>query len=239
MALDGMTVGSGGADDTPAERELRIAVALASAEVEVSAVITRAQQPWAAIAVTHGAGTRFDHPGVVGFARAMAALGVTALRFNLPYAEAGRRMPGPPAHAVSGWSGAMTALRAVAPGLPLWAAGRSYGGRMASVAAAEGAIAPAGLVYLGYPLHPPGRADQPRVEHLPRVAAPQLFLSGTNDPFVDPHDQLEAAVASCPDAELRWINGAGHSFEVKGRKRGAGEIAADLAAPVAEWMRSR
>src|SRR3546814_1031739 len=84
---------------------------------------------------------------------------------------------------------------------------------MSSMAAAEGAISPAGLVYLGYPLHPPGRPDKVRTTHLPDVSAPQLFVSGTRDAFVDPRAQLEEAVASCQEARLVWIEGAGHSFE--------------------------
>jgi len=128
-------------------------------------------------------------------------------------------------------------LAAHADGRPVFAAGKSYGGRMASMAAAEGAIEPAGLVYLGYPLHPPGRPDKARTAHLPDVVPPQLFVEGTNDPFIDPHDQLEEAVASCRAAEIAWIDGGGHSFEVKGRKRPADEIGAGLAPLVAGWMR--
>lgn len=107
------------------------------------------------------------------------------------------------------------------------------------MAAAERRIAPAGLVYLGYPLHPPGDPAKARTAHLPDVEPPQLFVEGTNDPFIDPHGQLEAAVATCPDAEILWIDGGGHSFEVKGRKRAAEVIGADLAPLVAEWMRRR
>jgi predicted alpha/beta-hydrolase family hydrolase len=121
--------------------------------------------------------------------------------------------------------------------LPMFASGRSYGGRMASMAAADDMIRPAGLAYLGYPLHPPGRPEQPRVAQLPAIAAPQLFVSGSNDPFVDPHGQLEDAVASCQASTLHWIEGGGHSFEVKGRKRPADEIGAELAPVIAEWMR--
>src|SRR5690606_28643353 len=122
------------------------------------------------------------------------------------------------------------------PDAPVYAAGKSYGGRMASMAAAEGLIAPAGLVYLGYPLHPPGRPDRLRVEHLPAVAAPQLFVEGTNDPFIDPHEQLLDAVASCRHATVVWIEGGGHSFEVKGQRRPAAEVGAGLAPDVVEWM---
>ena len=107
------------------------------------------------------------------------------------------------------------------------------------MAAAEGAIAPAGLVYLGYPLHPPGDPAKARMAHLPAVAQPQLFVEGTNDPFIDPHSQLEEAVASCQDATIAWIEGGGHSFEVKGRKRPADEVGAGLAPLVAEFRCAR
>ncbi len=110
---------------------------------------------------------------------------------------------------------------------------------MASMAAAEGAIDPAGLVYLGYPLHPPGEPAKARVAHLPDVTQPQLFVEGTNDPFIDPHSQLEEAVATCQTASIAWIEGGGHSFEVKGQKRPADEIGASLAPLVAAWMRDR
>lgn len=220
------------------ERDERIPVPLPAGPVEVSAAWTPVDGAWAVAAIAHGAGAGYGHPFLVGFARALREQGVATLRFNFPYAEAGRRMPGPAGHAVSTWS-AVEAWVADRSAGPLWATGKSYGGRMASMAAAEGAIAPRGLVYLGYPLHPPGEPAKARVAHLPDVAQPQLFLEGTNDPFVAPHSQLEEAVRSCRDADLQWVDGGGHSFEVKGRKRPADEIAAELAPLVAEWMRAR
>ena len=125
-------------------------------------------------------------------------------------------------------------------GEPIWASGKSYGGRMASMAVADVAGLEekvAGLVYLGYPLHPPGDATKPRVAHLPGIRIPQLFVEGTNDPFIDPHSQLEDAVASCHDATIAWIEGGGHSFEVKGRKRPTDEVGHDLAAIVTGFLR--
>jgi predicted alpha/beta-hydrolase family hydrolase len=220
------------------ERDLRIPVVLPAGIVEVSAAWTPSDDAWAVAAIAHGAGAGYRHPFLVGFGGALREHGIATLGFNFPYVEAGRRMPGPAAHAVSTWS-AVQGWVADHSTAPLWASGKSYGGRMASMAAAEGAIAPAGLIYLGYPLHPPGEPAKARVAHLPDVPQPQLFVEGTNDPFVAPHDQLEEAVASCQDATLRWIDGGGHSFEVKGRKRPADEIGAELAALVAEWMRSR
>ena len=220
------------------EREECVPVALPAGTVEVSAAWTPVDGAWAVAAIAHGAGAGYAHPFLVGFARALNEQGITTLRFNFPYVEAGRRMPGPAGHAVSAWR-AVEAWIAGRSAVPLWAAGKSYGGRMASMAAAEGAISPRGLVYLGYPLHPPGEPAKARVAHLPDVPQPQLFVEGTNDPFVTPHRQLEEAVESCPDGTLHWVEGGGHSFEVKGRKRPADQIGAELAPLAAEWMRAQ
>ena len=213
-----------------------ISVALPTGEVSVS---VEWELPAGAasdvVVIAHGAGAGMQHPFLAGFAGALRELGFATLRFNFPYLEAGRRMPGPAAHAVQTWNDVVAWVRAEVPGARVWACGKSYGGRMASMAVAEG-LEVDGLVYLGYPLHPPGRPDKPRVEHLPAVRPPQLFVEGTNDPFVQPLSQLEEAVASCQDARIAWIDGGGHSFEVKGRKRPADEVGASLAPVLAEFI---
>lgn len=186
------------------------------------------------IVVAHGAGAGMEHPFLVGFTDALNALGFSTLRFNFPYREQGRRMPGPAAHATATWKAAAAHARALAPTGPVWAAGKSYGGRMASMAVAEG-LDVDGLIYLGYPLHPPGQPEKLRAEHLPSIAAPQLFIEGTNDPFIQPIAQFEQVVATCQDARIAWIEGGGHSFEVKGRKRPADELGASLAPLAAEF----
>lgn len=216
-----------------------IPVALPAGEVVVSSTTDVPADPWAVLALAHGAGAGMDHPFLVGFAEAAAADGVAVVRFHFPYVEAGRRMPGPAAHAVATWAAVADDVAERFPGLPFVASGKSYGGRMASVAAADGAIDPTALVYLGYPLHPPGKPEALRVAHLPGVRAPQLFVSGTRDPFVDPVADLEAAVASCVDAELEWVEGGGHSFEVVGNKRPPATIGAALVPTVAAWLRAR
>ncbi len=183
--------------------------------------------------IAHGAGAGMEHPFLVGFSDALNERGFSTLRFNFPYREQGRRMPGPPAHAMTTWRAAVDLVRAKAPNAPVWAVGKSYGGRMASMAVADG-LAVDGLVYLGYPLHAPGKPEKPRAEHLPLIAVPQLFVEGSNDPFIQPLSQFEEVVATCQSARVIWVEGGGHSFEVKGQRRPAAEIGAALAPLVAD-----
>ena len=212
-------------------------VALPAGPADVSVDVHAPDAPWAVAALAHGAGAGLRHPFLVGLASALADAGIAVLRFAFPYSEAGRRMPGPASHATATWQAVEAAARDRHPGLPFAALGKSYGGRMASMAAAEGLIHPQSLVYLGYPLHPPGRPESPRIAHLPLIEPPQLFLEGTSDPFVDPHDQLEAAVRDCRDARIVWVEGGGHSFEVKGRRRPAEDVGAGLAPIVLDELR--
>jgi predicted alpha/beta-hydrolase family hydrolase len=108
---------------------------------------------------------------------------------------------------------------------------------MASMAVAEGMPA-AGLVYLGYPLHPPGKPEKLRDEHLYGLTLPMLFLQGTRDPFATP-ELLAAVVARIgPTASLEWRDGGGHTFEVAGTKRSPEEVGASLAGPVAAFIAS-
>ena len=102
-----------------------------------------------------------------------------------------------------------------------------------------GVIAPGALVYLGYPFHPPGKPEATRGAHLAQIAAPQLFVEGTADPFIQPVDEFQAAVGASPDAEIVWIAGGGHSFEVRGARRPADDVGADLVASVLPWLRAR
>ena len=206
----------------------------------VSGVYARPADAAATIVVAHGAGAGMEHPFMSGFTRAMNTLGFATVRFNFPYREAGRRFPDRPPVAIATWRAARDAAAARgADGEPIWASGKSFGGRMASMAVADGMPA-AGLVYLGYPLHPPGKPEKARDEHLPGITVPMLFLQGRNDPFAIPNEQLDELVARIgPTATLEWIENANHSFEVKGAKRPAAEIGAGLAPRVVEFVRGR
>lgn len=214
-------------------------VALPTGAVEVSTSLDKALDPWAVMALAHGAGAGMDHPFLLGLAAACARQGVSVMRFAFPYAQAGRKMPGPAAHAIATWTAVEAAARQAVAGVPFVAAGKSYGGRMASMAAADGAIAPAALVYLGYPLHPPGAPEKLRADHLPQITVAQLFVEGTNDPFIQPRAQYDQALSGCRDASTVWIDGGTHSFEVKGRRRPADQIGAELADLIVPWLRQR
>lgn len=215
--------------------ERTLPVPLAGGAVDVSIAVDAAARPRAVLALAHGAGAGMRHPFLTGLAEALAADGLTVIRFNFPYVEAGRRMPGRPADAIATWRAVVE--HAAEDGLPVWAAGKSYGGRMASMAAAEGGFAVAGLAYLGYPLHPPGRPEKPRAEHLPDIAIPQLFVEGENDPFIQPLEQFRDVVATCRDARVEWIEGGDHSFAVKGRRRPPEQIGAELAPILSGFVR--
>lgn len=212
-------------------------VTLRVGDASLSAVFARPATPEATVVLAHGAGAGMDHPFLQGFTGALNDDGFATLRFNFPYREAGRRFPDRPPAAITAWRAAMDAAASLAGDAPLWAAGKSFGGRMASMAVAEG-MAAAGLVFLGYPLHPPGKPEKLRDEHLYGLALPMLFLQGERDTFATP-ELLEAVVARIgTTATLQWLAGADHSFAVAGRKRGPEETGASLAAPVAAFLRA-
>lgn len=200
----------------------------------VSAAVTRPDAPFAWLALFHGAGAGMDHPFMAGFARAIADEGVATLRCNFPYMEAGKRPTDRQPVAVATVGAAVDAARARAGTDPVWAGGKSFGGRMASVAVAEGLDA-SGLVFLGYPLHPPGKPERVRDEHLPAIGVPMLFLQGSKDPFATAA-VLEPVLAKIPIATLHRVEGAGHSLE-RSRRDDAAEVAASFAPIVAGFMR--
>ena len=188
-----------------------------------------------AMVVAHGAGAGMHHPFIAGFCEALADAGVSALRFNFPYIEAGRRSPGSPKDAIAAFRAAVEAATARTGDQPVVGGGKSYGGRIASMAAAEGAPV-AGLVFLGYPLHAPGKPDQVRDEHLYGLRIPMLFLQGTKDPFASP-DVLARVLARLGSRATHVaFEGAGHSFE-RSRKDDQRQNGAALAPHVAAFVR--
>jgi len=209
-------------------------------DITVTAAYARPDNPSATIVVAHGAGAGMEHPFLTGLTAALNGLGVATLRFNFPYREAGRKFPDRPPVAIAAWRAAMAAAAEQAAKHqdtgPLWAAGKSFGGRMASMAVADGMDA-AGLIYLGYPLHPPGKPEKLRDEHLYGLATPMLFLQGSRDTFATPEILADVVSRIGPHAVLQWVDGGDHSFAVAGNKRPATEVGASLAQPMDAFIR--
>lgn len=166
--------------------------------------------------LAHGAGTNQDHPGVTELRDALAGVGLTVVTFNYPYTEAGRKAPDRALRlldchrAVIRWVGART-------GAPVVLAGRSMGGRMASMLAAEGEPCSALIVY-GYPLHPAGKPDRLRIEHLPVIKTPTLFFQGDRDALSRP-GLFDRHIRRLPGVSVVDVPGADHSFRVPGKDR--------------------
>ena len=188
-----------------------------------------------ALVVAHGAGAGMHHPFMAGFCDALAEAGISAMRFNFPYIETGRKSPGSPKDAIAAFAAAVEAATARTGGRPVFAGGKSYGGRISSMAAAEGMPA-AGLVFLGYPLHPPGKPAMVRDAHLYDLKLPMLFLQGTKDPFATPVVLQPVLKKLGKRATYVAFEGAGHSFE-RSRKDSAADNAAALAPFVVAFVR--
>lgn len=194
----------------------------------------------ATVVLAHGAGTTMDHPQVVAFAAGLAARGAAAVRFNFPYTEAGRRAPDRAAVLEACYRAVLAAVRADARlgAARLIAGGRSMGGRMASHLAAAGEPLD-GLLCLGYPLHPAGRPQQLRAAHLPRIAVPMLFLTGTRDALC-PLDRLRPVLAALPLATLHVVEDGDHGFAVRARSgRDAAGVRAELVDATIGWLQAR
>jgi predicted alpha/beta-hydrolase family hydrolase len=190
----------------------------------------------------HGAGAGHEHPWILRVGKGLSDRGVRVVTFNFPYRAEGRKLPDKPAVLEAAfaavWTGVITADRdAGRSGGRYFAGGKSMGARISSqVAAADGFTPPAaGLVFFGYPLHPPAKPDQRRDRHLPKVVAPMLFLHGTRDPFGSA-EEMRALVDGLSSASLEIIPGGDHSLAASKRDdpaRQALDKAMDLAAA---WM---
>src|SRR5579863_5597554 len=147
------------------------------------------------LVLTHGAGSNARAPLLTALAETFAAAGVTVLRCDLPYRQSrafGPPRPGDAARDREGLKNAVTALRKLVSGR-IFLGGHSYGGRQATMLCADQPGLAKGLLLLSYPLHPPGKPDQLRIQHLPKLQTPALFVQGTGDPFGSP-EEIESAL---------------------------------------------
>jgi uncharacterized protein len=191
--------------------------------------------------LAHGAGAGMSHPFMAGAAEQLAAQGIATLRYQFPYMEHGSRRPDPPAIAHTAVRAAVTAAAKQLPDVPLFAGGKSFGGRMTSQAQAEDPLPDVvGLVFLGFPLHPAKRPSVDRAQHLANVRVPMLFVQGARDALAE-HHLITRVVADLGNrATLATIPDADHSFHVPARTgRTDARVLAEACDTIAAWMVAR
>src|SRR5467141_1112269 len=207
---------------------------------EVSGLLLRPDGARLLYVLAHGAGAGMRHPFLESISQRLAERSIATLRYQFPYMEQRGRRPDPPAVAAATVRAAVMEAARVAPGLPLVAGGKSFGGRMTSTAQAEAPLPGVrGLVFLGFPLHPPGRPGDSRAEHLARVQIPMLFLQGTRDDFADVKLLRPVVKRLGERATLHLVDGGDHSFKVlKSAGRTADQVMTELAATIGGWATS-
>ncbi len=199
------------------------------------------QVPAAATAcfvLAHGAGAGMRHALLETVATELEQLHIATLRYQFPYVERQSRRPDPPELCHATVRAAVAAAAIAAPGLPLFAGGKSFGGRMTSQAQARSPLPGVqGLAFLGFPLHPAGKPSTTRAEHLVQVSVPMLFLQGTRDDLAD-LTLIETVLAGLrPRATLRIFDQADHSFHVPARSgRTDREVLGELASAIRDWI---
>ncbi|MCL7927613.1 MAG: dienelactone hydrolase family protein [marine benthic group bacterium] len=195
----------------------------------------------ALLVFAHGAGAGMQHPFMESVARELADRRIATWRFEFPYMAAGRKRPDRAAVLVDSVRGAVRDAGVTAPDLPLFAGGKSLGGRMTSTAAAEAPLPGVqGIVFLGFPLHRPGDDSDARADHLSRVEVPMLFLQGTRDRLAEIDRIRRVCAALGPRSALHVVDGADHGFSVPKRSGRTDErVREELADAVAEWITRR
>src|SRR6266446_1087084 len=204
---------------------------------EVPALLLRPAKARWLLVLAHGAGAGMSHPFMAKLAGELAGVGVATLRYQFPYMEARRRAPDAPAVLTATVVAAVRAAAEAAPGLPLLAGGKSMGGRMTSQAAAQRPLVGVrGLMFFGFPLHPPNQPGTKRADHLAKVAMPMLFLQGTRDTLADLKLLRPVCRKLGSRATLHVIETADHSFHVlKKSGRSDPEVLRELAEKAVSW----
>lgn len=205
---------------------------------QVSGIWNQPQAATAVLVLAHGAGAGMAHKAMTATAEGLAERGIATLRYNFLYMERGSKRPDSPALAHEAVRAAVAKAADLARDLPLFAGGRSFGGRMTSQAQAAQALPGVrGLVFFAFPLHPPGKPGIERAAHLADVDVPMLFLQGTNDEFAR-LDLLRETVAGLgPRASLTLAEFADHSFHAPAKSgRKDPEVLAEILDVAAAWM---
>ena len=218
------------------KKSLRIRVSEPSGEV--SALFYSPPKAKHVMTFAHGAGAPMKNKFMEAASVSLASLGIATLRFNFPYMENGRKIPDNKKVCAATISAAVDKAAKLCPGLHVFAAGKSFGGRMSSTAASEGLLLGIkGIIFFGFPLHAPGKPSSDRAEHLYKVKAPMLFLQGSRDALAT-LDLLKPVIKKLGKlAELFVIDGADHSFHLtKDYKLKDSEALVMMCKEVKRWM---
>lgn len=201
---------------------------------KVSAILTTPAAPTSLITLAHGAGAGMDHIFMQNLSASLADAGIAVLRFNFPFMEQQKKRPDTPAVAHATIEAAINKAVSLYPELPLFVAGKSFGGRMSSqYLSANHRKDVNGLIFFGFPLHQPGKPSMDRAEHLKAVKIPMLFLQGTKDTLAS-IDLMETLCKSLKKATLVKFEGADHSF-----KAGKKEVIPLLVETTKQWVEKK
>jgi predicted alpha/beta-hydrolase family hydrolase len=220
----------------PTTKAEPISIALKSGKV--SGLVVAPAKAHVCYVMAHGAGAGMAHPFMAAVAAGLSERGIATLRYQFPYMEAGGKRPDPPAVAHAAVRAAVDAARKRFPKLPLFAGGKSFGGRMTSQAQAKAPLEGVhGLVFFGFPLHAAGKPSCERAAHLSDVTIPMLFLQGTRDALADLGELQPVCKALGARATLALFEDADHSFHVPARTgRKDAEVMAEMLDKAAEWV---
>ncbi|MCI4568872.1 alpha/beta family hydrolase [Lysobacter sp. CFH 32150] len=217
-----------------------VTIAIDAAEQRVSGLLLAPSDARACYVLAHGAGAGMAHPFMAVTASGLATRGIATLRYQFPYMERGSKRTDTPRVAHAAVRAAVSEAARLLPGLPLFAGGKSFGGRMTSQAQAESPMPGIrGLVFLGFPLHPAGKPSDERAAHLFDVTVPMLFLQGTRDDLAT-LDLLQPLVKRLGKrATLHLFQDADHSFHVPARSgRKDAQVLDEALDALAEWITS-
>lgn len=219
----------------------RIRINVREEGTAVSGIIQYQQSPQCLMVLAHGAGAGMEHQFMETLADALAEKGIGTLRFQFVYMEKGSKRPDSKPLAFAAWKAALQRGREYAEKLqcPLIAGGKSFGGRMLSLLVAEKEADLEGIVFFGFPLHPAGKPDTKRAEHVDRIGKPMLFLQGTRDTLADVN-LISKVTKGLKKATLKLFDGADHSFKMlKSTGIQHETVINDLASETVKWVNKK
>jgi uncharacterized protein len=198
----------------------------------VSLIDLEAESSWATMVLAHGAGAGMNHPFMSSLAAELSGIGITTLRFNFPYIENKKKRPDPAPIAERTVRAVLEHAYRKYPKKPIFAGGKSFGGRMTSQMLSKDCPSfVKGVVFFGFPLHAPGKPSIERAAHLQELSIPILFLQGTRDALAE-WTLIEKVSAGLPSATLIKFDGADHGFRIS-----KSYLTKDLATAAGKWMR--